>query len=656
MAFQFGGIPENTAKKHLKADIVDILVENHFQVGEDYYIFLLDQKPDIQRLNLLKNYIEKTGFKSYMILLATALSFGVEKNESGSEDSKDARGGLVAFYISNESNWKQYITYKGIHCKAIMAFGAALYAINKSADFNFYDFTDDDIIKPYYYLGNKYLGDFDTFIFPAASLNLMFQYSNKSNTLANVCWITRFNKAQMERMATLEYEFPDDMRDIKKVCATENNVLEILNNLMNSNLLAVDIETTSLNFKKGKIHSVQFSNDGETGYFILWKLIENLKLKRKISFVLKSAARITGSNLKFDFLFLWENGIPQNCIYSDDTQLLAHSIHSERPKGLKPLTFFYQKFGGYDFKLEQYKKQMKIVNYSKIPSNILQEYSVIDPCMSWRNQISLDKHVDWIDKKFPNEKLPQWTIRKFYENIMIPIAQLITKIEYRGFVANKEKMDENREILKKLLLEKKKAMAKAWGVSIDFNFNSKQQLGTLFQKLGWQPAFAANRGGISKDGTYSTKDACLTEWKDQGKPGIDDLIEYRTISVFIDTFLGKGTYDEDDSGWAPLMCFDEKEKLYKIFHKYIVCGTNTYRHKAVAPNMQQIGAHSPLAKYVASCISVPKLRYIITDKERKFAFMPNELVKIKRGLVLPKDLSETDEIVIDDETEKHRIL
>jgi hypothetical protein len=262
----------------------------------------------------------------------------------------------------------------------------------------------------------------------------------------------------------------------------------------------------------------------------------------------------------------------------------------------------------------------------------------MDPIMSYRNQVSLDKHVDWIDEKFPNEKLPQWKIRKFYENIMMKIAQLITKIEFTGFVVDKEKMDENREILKGLLEEKKEAMAKAWGVGTDFDFSSNQKLGILFQKLGWPPAFA--EGGTTKAGFFSTSDLCLTEWGDQGRVGISELISFRTLSVFLNTFLGK-----EDSGWFPLIYFDESEGISKIFHNYIVCGTSTYRHRGVQPNLQQIPAHSKLSKYVSQVIVAP-YKYRITKTNGNIVyFKPNEKVNtFNRGEIHAYQIEETDKL------------
>ena len=69
---------------------------------------------------------------------------------------------------------------------------------------------------------------------------------------------------------------------------------------------------------------------------------------------------------------MWTNGLPVfSCEPTDDTGQMAHAIHSDRARGLKPLAFYFTYFGGYDLGLDKFKSETGVINYSWVPHDIL---------------------------------------------------------------------------------------------------------------------------------------------------------------------------------------------------------------------------------------------------------------------------------------------
>jgi DNA polymerase I-like protein with 3'-5' exonuclease and polymerase domains len=286
----------------------------------------------------------------------------------------------------------------------------------------------------------------------------------------------------------------------------------------------------------------------------------------------------------------------------DDVGQLSHAINSDRTKGLKPLTFFYTPFGGYDDELDVYKKQLKITNYLKIPHPILSKYATIDAIVTYRIFFALTKHMQWIDEHFPNEKPIDWNISKWYNDFMVPAYTKFVKMEHTGMCIDYDYLLSVRQRLLKRIPEITKKLADIWGVPTTFKFNSTLELGKQIEKMGW-PCVERSAAG-----NYATSDACIQEWKRQNQPGIKELIQLRELNSFLGTFIGMPSdtgNQEDATGWEQFVTYHPEDNSYRIHQSYLIMGTETMRCIGKDPNLQNVPVHSKLASEINRCITVP---------------------------------------------------
>ena len=453
-----------------------------------------------------------------------------------------------------------------------------------------------------------------------------------------------FKKRYEDAMAIYEKykNYPKERLNLKRT-------RDILISLLGSDILAWDTETNSLRWYTGKLVCLTFCNDGKKGYYVPWKHIEqNDENQLLLLAVFYTCTRMVGANIKFDLHYLWKN-LPGFDIFRikriDDVGQLSHAINSNRTKGLKPLTYFYTPFGGYDNELDTFRAQTGVSDYSQIPANILSKYATIDAIVTYRIYIALRKHVQWIDQNFPNEKPIDWTIERWYDEFMMTVYPYFIRMEHRGMRIDKDYLDDVRSRLKKRIPEVTKKLCELWDVPEDFKFGSTVELGRQIQKMGW-PAVE-----LSKRGEYATSDDCIQEWKRQGRPGIKELIELRELNSFLGTFVGEPSEtgrQEDATGWEQFIVYHPEDDSWRIHQEYIIMGTETFRCIGKNPNLQNCPAHSKLSDEVKRAIFVPTSLHYTIESDDGNVYEGGELDTVEvegRGRVSLAEVLETDNII-----------
>lgn len=625
--FMFGGIRENAKAKDLKKaeDMIDTIVLDHQSDVGDYYIFLLDKQPTDAIKQLILNRIRDEGYTNYMVLNAVECKYHKE----------DLKGeGLTDFMVKHRSSWRTYLNdYEGKHCKAIMCFGPAMYSINASSDIMTGDFYDTQMLHPYYYMGHE-IFKYDTFVFPVDGIDDLYPVlKNSSNT---VNFKTRFFFEQLKNMKKERYSWLPNLNEPKYVVInSKEEADDMFRRNMNMKLVAFDTETNGLKFYKNYIHCLTICWDGITGYYVPWKFVDPVLFEENVM----SCEHRTGANPKFDLKFFWKHGVSRRVNVTDATDRLAHCITSEVKSGLKPLAYRYTPFGGYDIKLDKWKKETKCDDYTKIPTEILSKYATMDAIATWRIQVELWLLVDEIDRKFPNEKYPEWTIRRWYETQCMEIYKEICNVEWRGIYVNKELMDKYRDEITKDLDEKEAELRKIWGVGPDFNIGSTTEVGKLFERLGWE-CFGRNDAGV-----YLTNDEAMGAWIRQNMPGAALLAEWRTERTSRNSFLGIVDDKGQETGWLQYIYHDESDGnpeeggSYKVQQSYLVMGTETYRFIGKDPNFQNIPTRNKYAGYVKKCIDTPPadLYTIVGDSGKEYNLAEFELVYTNEGYKTAKE-------------------
>lgn len=674
---KFGSLTTTTKTASLKRSelIDDYILVDHFNPSEDYYLFLLEGYPEDKKiLETINKEILRRGYQSYIIASATTAIF-----------KKDDVKQLYEHMKSVPSNWKSLIVYCGIRASAIMAFGAALYSINKGTDLFANEFYATKVLKPYYYLGSGFIGDYNTFIFPVDAVDALYPKEYKKGMPfapdeSVVNFKTRFFYQQLKAMLGKK-ELPYDMRPYTiSIAKTEEEANKVLLGLQNSKLLAFDTETTSLSHKNGlywyradsSVHCLTFCNDGVNGYYIPADLVLKSERNKKLfCSALYTADAIVGANIKFDLHYMmWH--IPELDIWKikriDDTGQLLHAINSDIRVGLKPEAFRFTYFGGYDDVLDEFKRQTKTDDYGLIPEEILSKYATIDAIVTYRILVALRLVAEEMDINYPNEKnqyLPendQWSVQRWYDEVMMPAYPCFTMMEHKGMYIDKEYMEEVRERLKVRIPQITETLCKLWNVPLDFKFGSPVALGKQIEKMGWPLV------EVSKAGGFATNDDCISEWQRQNRPGIKELIEWRLLNSLLNTFIGyqvekkkvgkeflveendeQDRDQSDDKGWEFYLTYHPEDESYRIHQSYKIMGTTTFRCIGRDPNFQNIPVHAKLAHEVMRCITVPTaLEYTIEDNYGNI-YTGGELdtVEVKgKGRISLAEVCEEDDIVL----------
>lgn len=618
----FGKVSSSMKIKNLQVEQADSsLIFEHFDSqAPNYFLFLLDYACKNKKIiDQLKKDIATVGITSYCIVSCVTI---------GNDDKKlDTTKELLPF----ESDWRKYIKFCDVECSAIVAFGRAIRVLNRSADIGYYDFIDDKFSKPRYFCGSKFVGGPDKWIYPASPIDYIYPFTMVGKA-DFVCYHTRFFRKQLTRLVDDDFSLKDlDTREIIiHDCSDESKIDEALNILDNAELLALDTETSGFSPYNDVLGTVQMCADGVNSYYFEWITLQNHK--RKFTMVLKHAKRLTLANAKFDICFLYQNGI-RNIFATDDTTFLSWAINSARPKGLKPGTWFWcGNYGGYDDMLDTIKKKLKVDNYLQIPKNTLIEYAAMDPAVTWRQQVALDEWCHYLDKTIPNEKIPEWTIYRFYKEIMIPNARVMTMVQLNGSFFSRKNIVEQTKAIDAIIDEERSNLAQIWKVDKNFEFSSTDKLGKLFEKMGW-PEIERNKKGV-----YSTSDPVLQEYERLGMPGIKNLKRFRSFMVARNTFV---------KGWSSFIVDhdDGTERVHPVMNLF---GVVSFRHACNDPNFQQIPSAKEIAHLIKQFFVAPPSHEFIEVEDDKGNKWDNSLyinVITQRGSVRFEDLVETDEIL-----------
>lgn len=651
MAFKFGGVKSGRKLSEMATETLEYVLKDTVSDNpeEPYYIFLLDNKPDILTEKSLIKELDKQ-YKNYLVLLSCNIIWA----------PTDLKGnGIADFFVKHRSNWRKYVNYKGRHVTAIMAFGQALYSINESADIMTSDFIADDFVWPYYYMGHQ-LWKCDSYVYPVHGVRDLWPRVEKS--LSSINWKTRFFFAQLKRMGNPRTRvYHPNLEEPKLIKVNSKEECDkLFKDNMNAFLCCWDTETSGLCFYKNsrvkykniedvltdygkdKIHCLTITWDGLNGYYIP---IEYVDLKLFVDNVM-SCEHNAGANPKFDIKMFWEMGADKRLMVTDATDIAAHGIHSDRPKGLKPQAFYFTQFGGYDNALDKWKKETGCDNYSKIPEEILMPYATLDAITTYQAMMQLWELMDYDDKMHPNEKMPDWTIRRWYEKQMMTIYTNACETEYYGIFINWDLMNKNREWMQKDIAEKHQQLREIWKLPYDFNITSTVELGKAFEKLGFP------EHGRSKQGFYSTDGDAIAAWIREDIPGMKLLDEVRTENTTCNSFLG---YVDDKSGEAKgwlqfVKNHRDEDGSVRIHHSYNVMGTTSFRFIGVAPNFQNVPTNGKYAPLVKRCVDTPPADLIVLESESgtKYRVAEFELVNTQDGYKRAKDVLETDTIIEDD--------
>ena len=195
-------------------------------------------------------------------------------------------------------------------------------------------------------------------------------------------------------------------------------------------------------------------------------------------------------------------------------------------------------------------------------------------------------------KEILTKKLEEQNSLKLFNEIEMPLAEVLAKIQYEGMYIDKEELISFGEELKKGIEELTKEIYSLAGE--EFNINSTQQLGNiLFEKLNLTTSKKTKKG-------YSTDVDALEKIKRE-HPIVEKILEYRSLMKLNSTYV---------EGMLPYI--NEKTKrIHSYFHQTV---TATGRISSTEPNLQNIPTRIELGKRLRKVFK-PKEGYVFIDAD-----------------------------------------
>jgi DNA polymerase I-like protein with 3'-5' exonuclease and polymerase domains len=310
---------------------------------------------------------------------------------------------------------------------------------------------------------------------------------------------------------------------------------------------------------------------------------------------------------------LRRHGITNAQIWSD-THNLGHLIFEGRRNGLKSLAYHYTRYGGYDEALDSILSKMGSKNYLDIPEDVLAQYATMDAIIAYQINEAMQAQLDVIDAAHPNPHYPEWTLRRYYEEIVIPWVAESAEIELNGIYIDMASLKTSSNTLLAKIVDIGNLITSALLTDID-TVTSQEKLGKLLASRGWPDL------GRTKKGGYLTNDEKLEEWARRGYKVASLIQQYRTLTTLYSTFLG-------DDPASPIEATEikdlknikkgikkKKDGWYKyIYNKkinpqYKAMLADSHRNKCNSPNFQNIPTHSEHSHLITRNIATPGDNY-----------------------------------------------
>lgn len=585
MGFKFGGLKKGDLVKEVSIPRQNPVVALKTTLKNDFQVcILLDNKYSDPLIKSLITFLEKTIDRNYIILTATPLEFS-------SEDLKQ----VVNFYARNSISISDFIPE--IFSNVVyLSVGRAIYTFTESDDLFVEGFYDYIFNQTYFYSPKV-----NSYVFPIDQLNVIFKNQASSWVLKDSAR-AKFASLQCSNLINM---FPTlDKSEsnifIHTLMTPEEITKFLLDNMSYTGIIAVDTETSGLDFTESELGCITLSIDGIHGYYLPFKSIDKELMNKFLS-----NKKIVGHNYKFDYKVLRKNGINTNLPYGD-TMVLGQTLNETRGNSLKALSYIYTKFGGYENELNALKSAYKIQNYLSIPHDVLSQYATKDAIATYQLYFAMQKQMDFLDEKYPpleGEK----TIRYSYEEIILPGYKEFCDIEYSGAFVDMNKLNATSQAIIEKIKDTKQKIYDMLSISeTTLNLDSPKQLGEYIEKvLKWKDY------GRNKDGSYSTGDNQLLRWVKEGHEVAKLIQKVRSYSTLLGMFVGT---PDSKEGWREYLK-PVNESIYVMHPSYGIAMAASKRNVCKDPNLQQVPSRGEFSDEIKGTLSVPP-----KDEEGDYVF------------------------------------
>lgn len=372
-------------------------------------------------------------------------------------------------------------------------------------------------------------------------------------------------------LETLKLSDPENStttNQFKYECVWERDFPEFLRSLHAQKRVAVDLETTSLDYQFAKIVGVSFCWESNRAYYVpcghtaLAESGVNVRVPKQISvesllaqigpILRDSRVGKVGQNLKYDASVLGEHGIELNGI-DFDTMVASYLLNPDkRSHNLSVLAWEYlgRRLTEYDDLVE------KGEDFTTVEINKATDY-----CCQ-------DSHCAWLIAEKLAPEIEKNGLSRVMNELEMPLVLILANLERRGI-----KVDP--QFLKSMSLEFEKQLALLEQeiyslVGCQFNINSPKQLSeVLYTKLNIPTK------GLKKTKSGVSTDSSVLEKLVAHHPVAQQLLKYRTVHKLKSTYLDA----------LPAQISQKTGRIHSRFHQ---TQTGTGRLSSSDPNLQNI--------------------------------------------------------------------
>ena len=400
-------------------------------------------------------------------------------------------------------------------------------------------------------------------------------------------WLKQLNENTSENKNT------DDQKTLVKnepkyeTISTEKKLDEWIAKLKNSDLVAIDTETTSLNYMMAEIVGISFAVTANHAAYVPLQhnyvgAPKQLSLKNtlnKLKPILEDATkRKVGQNLKYDQEVFANYKINLRGI-EHDTMLASYVLNSTATRHnldalalnyLNIKTIHYEDVAG---------KGAKQISFNQVSIEEAAPYA----CEDAEVVIKLNSVLTSKLKKIPS-------LEKIYRTIEIPLIPVLSRIERNGVMINSEMLAKQTKNLKNRMREieiEAHSLAKE-----SFNISSPKQIqSVLYDKLNL-PILAK-----TPKGQPSTAESVLQDLSEEYElPKL--ILEYRSMSKLCSTYTEK----------LPQMINQKTGRVHTSYHQAV---TATGRLSSSDPNLQNIPIRTEEGRKIRQAFIAPKDHVIV---------------------------------------------
>ena len=348
------------------------------------------------------------------------------------------------------------------------------------------------------------------------------------------------------------------------VCiSTEKSLKELIKKASKAKTIAVDTETTGLDYMDTELVGISLSYQAGEAYYIPLKHDDDSVDQIDLDIVLKelrplledSSNKIIGQNIKFDRNVFAKYGVDIASI-KNDTMMMSYVLDASATRhNLDALSSYYLNYKTSTFE-DVAGKGVKQITFDKVPIEAATNYAAEDADITLRLYEELNPKLEGED-----------SLNKLNDEIEIPLIEVLSEMEQNGAILNSKILNSQSKDLESRI---KKLEGKAYQLAgEEFNLGSTKQLREIFfEKLKYR-VIKKTPGGQP-----STDEKVLAELAEEYElPKV--LLEHRTLSKLKSTYTDK----------LPNQVSQSTGKVHTSFHQAV---TTTGRLSSSDPNLQNI--------------------------------------------------------------------